>query len=80
MSLTGIIGNFEIDTSKTFMAWTGYVPADRETMRRWDEHGVARRRALEDSGLRANDESRGGVSGRGPGARVLGLCATASHS
>jgi putative ABC transport system permease protein len=72
VSLTGIIGNFEIDTSKTFLG-TGYVPADRETMRRWDEHGVASRRVLEDSGLRADDESRG-VVGVGL-ARVLGLCA-----
>ncbi len=72
VSLTGIIGNFDIDTSKTFMG-TGYVPADRDTMRRWDEHGVAQRRVLEDSGLRADDESRG-VVGVGL-ARVLGLCA-----
>jgi putative ABC transport system permease protein len=71
VSLTGIVGNFEIDTSKTFLG-TGYVPADRETMRRWDEHGVSSRRALEDSGLRADDESRG-VVGVGL-ARVLGLC------
>lgn len=72
VSLTGIVGNFEIDTSKTFLA-TGYVPADRETMRRWDEHGVTTRRRLEDSGLREDDESRG-VVGVGL-ARVLGLCA-----
>ncbi len=71
VSLTGVIGNFEIDTSKTFLG-TGYVPADRESMRRWDEHGVARRRVLADSGLRADDESRG-VVGVGL-ARVLGLC------
>jgi len=71
ISLTGIVGNFEIDTSKTFLG-TGYVPADREAMRRWDEHGVSRRRVLEDSGLRAEDESRG-VVGVGL-ARVLGLC------
>jgi putative ABC transport system permease protein len=71
VSLTGIVGNFEIDTSKTFLG-TGYVPADRETMRRWDEHGVASRRVLEDSGLRADDDSRG-VVGVGL-ARVLGLC------
>jgi putative ABC transport system permease protein len=73
VSLTGIIGNFEIDTSKTFLG-TGYVPADREAMRRWDEHGVARRRVLDDSGLREGDESRG-VVGVGL-ARVLGLCAS----
>jgi putative ABC transport system permease protein len=71
VSLTGIVGNFEIDTSKTFLG-TGYVPADRETMRRWDEHGVVSRRVLEDSGLRADDDSRG-VVGVGL-ARVLGLC------
>lgn len=71
MSLTGIIGNFEIDTSKTFLG-SGYVPADREKMRRWDEHGVAERRVLDDSGLRADDEARG-VVGVGL-ARVLGLC------
>jgi putative ABC transport system permease protein len=72
VSLTGIIGNFEIDTSKTFLG-TGYVPADRETMRRWDEHGVSRRRVLDDSGLAAGDETLG-VVGVGL-ARVLGLCA-----
>jgi putative ABC transport system permease protein len=71
VSLTGIVGNFDIDTSKTFLG-TGYVPADRETMRRWDAYGVAERRVLEDSGLRADDESRG-VVGVGL-ARVLGLC------
>jgi putative ABC transport system permease protein len=71
VSLTGIVGNFAIDASKTFLG-TGYVPADRETMRRWDEHGVASRRVLEDSGLRADDDSRG-VVGVGL-ARVLGLC------
>lgn len=71
VAVTGIVGNFEIDTSKTFLG-TGYVPEDREKMRRWDEHGIARSRALEDSGLRADDESRG-VVGVGL-ARVLGLC------
>ncbi len=72
VSLTGIIGNFAIDTSKTFLG-TGYVPADREKMRRWDEHGVAKRRVPRDSGLRTEDESRG-IVGVGL-ARVLGLCA-----
>jgi putative ABC transport system permease protein len=71
ISVTGIIGNFEIDTSKTFLG-NGYVPADRERMRRWDEHSVTKRRELEDSGLRTEDESRG-VVGVGL-ARVLGLC------
>ena len=71
VSLSGIVGNFEIDTSKTFLG-TGFVPADREAMRHWDERGVARSRVLEDSGLRQGDESRG-VVGVGL-ARVLGLC------
>jgi len=71
ISLTGIAGNFEIDTSKTFMG-TGYVPADRERMRLWDQHGVSRRRVLTDPGLRQDDETRG-VLGIGL-ARVLGLC------
>ncbi len=72
VSLTGIIGNFEIDTSKTFLG-TGYVPADREAMRRWDEQGVTRRRVQVEPGLRSDDESRG-IVGVGL-ARVLGLCA-----
>lgn len=71
ISLTGIAGNFDIDASKTFIG-AGYVPADREQMRRWDEHGVSRHRANEDPGLRDGDETTGvvGVSL----ARVLGLC------
>jgi putative ABC transport system permease protein len=71
ISLTGIAGNFEIDASKTFLG-AGYVPADRERMRRWDEHGVSRRRADEAPGLRDGDETLG-VVGVGL-ARVLGLC------
>jgi putative ABC transport system permease protein len=71
VSLTGIAGNFDIDASKTFLG-AGYVPADRERMRRWDQHGVSRRRVLEDSGLRDDDETLG-VVGVGL-ARVLGLC------
>ena len=73
VSLSGIVGNFEIDTSKTFLG-VGYVPADRERMRRWDEHGVSARRVLADSGLSTDDESRG-IVGVGL-ARVLGLCAS----
>jgi putative ABC transport system permease protein len=71
VSLAGIAGNFDLDASKTFMG-TGYVPSDREKMRRWDEHLVNRRRVLPDSGLRDDDETRG-VVGVGL-ARVLGLC------
>lgn len=71
VSLTGIAANFDLDASKTFLG-TGYVPADRERLRRWDEHGVNQRRRLDDQGLRAEDETRG-VVGVGL-ARVLGLC------
>jgi putative ABC transport system permease protein len=71
ISLTGIAGNFDIDASKTFLG-AGYVPADRERMRRWDEHGVSRHRANEDPALRDDDETVG-VVGVGL-ARVLGLC------
>jgi putative ABC transport system permease protein len=71
ISLSGIAGNFDIDASKTFIG-AGYVPADRVQMRRWDEHGVSRRRASEDPGLRDGDETVG-VVGVGL-ARVLGLC------
>lgn len=72
VSLSGIAGNFDIDASKTFLG-AGYVPADREHMRRWDEHGVSRHRANEDPALRDDDETIG-VVGVGL-ARVLGLCA-----
>lgn len=71
VSLTGIAANFDLDASKTFLG-TGYVPADRERLRRWDEHGVNRRRRLEDQGLRDQDETLG-VVGVGL-ARVLGRC------
>ena len=71
IALTGIAGNFDLDASKTFLG-AGYVPAARERMRRWDEHGVSTRRANEDPGLRDGDETVG-VVGVGL-ARVLGLC------
>jgi putative ABC transport system permease protein len=72
VALSGIAGNFDIDASKTFLG-AGYVPADREQLRRWDEHGVSRHRASEDPALRDDDETIG-VVGVGL-ARVLGLCA-----
>ncbi|HVZ71316.1 MAG TPA: FtsX-like permease family protein [Polyangia bacterium] len=71
IALTGIAGNFDLDTSKTFLG-AGYVPGDRDRMRRWDEHGVNRRRAREERSLVDDDESVG-VVGVGL-ARVLGLC------
>ena len=71
ISLSGIAGNFRIDASKTFLG-TGYVPGDREKLRRWDPRGVTAGRVLPESGLSDEDESRG-VVGVGL-ARVLGLC------
>ncbi len=71
ISMSGIAGNFAIDASKTFLG-TGYVPGDREKLRRWDAHGVTARRVLPEPGLSDQDESRG-VVGVGL-ARVLGLC------
>jgi len=76
VSLFGIAGNFDIDASKTFFG-LGVVPSDRDRMRQWDEHhmftdGIATADALDDSGLRDDDETRG-VVGVGV-ARILGLC------
>jgi len=71
VSLTGIAGNFSIDTSKTFLG-TGYVPSDRDLLLRWDQHGVMSRRVRPPSGLSDRDESLG-IVGLGL-ARVLGLC------
>lgn len=71
ISLSGIAGNFAIDASKTFLG-TGYVPKDREKLRRWDPRGVTAKRVRPDSGLSDEDENRG-VVGVGL-ARVLGLC------
>jgi putative ABC transport system permease protein len=71
VSLTGIAGNFSIDASKTFIG-SGYVPAARDAMRRWDEYGINRHRVLSPSGLRDDDETDA-VVGVGL-ARVLGLC------
>jgi putative ABC transport system permease protein len=71
VSLAGIAGNFDIDASKTFLG-TGVVPSERDRLSRWDEHGVNQRRAVVQSGLRDDDETRG-VVGVGL-ARVLGFC------
>ena len=71
VSLTGIVGNFAINASKTFMG-TGFIPSDRNRMLRWDEHHVFRNRVWNVSGLRDDDETRG-IVGVGL-ARVLGLC------
>lgn len=71
VSLFGIAGNFDIDTSKTFFG-TGVVPSDREKMRHWDGHHIFNRER-DPSPLRDDDPSLG-VVGTGL-ARILGLCA-----
>jgi putative ABC transport system permease protein len=71
VSLGGIAGNFALNASKTFFG-TGFVPADRDRMLRWDEAHVFRRRTDRVSGLQNDDENRG-IVGLGL-ARMLGLC------
>jgi putative ABC transport system permease protein len=71
VSLFGIAGNFDIDTSKTFFG-TGVVPSDRDRMRHWDGHHIFNRER-DPSPLRDDDPSLG-VVGKGL-ARILGLCA-----
>jgi len=69
-SLSGIAGNFENNTSKTFFG-IGFVPSERDLMKRWDEYGTESR-GLKHSGLNDNDLSKG-VTGMGL-VRILGLC------
>jgi putative ABC transport system permease protein len=71
VTLFGIAGNYDIDTSKTFLG-TGFIPSDRDAMRRWDEYGLFRDRLPTPSGMRDDDETIG-VIGTGL-ARVLGFC------
>jgi putative ABC transport system permease protein len=71
-SLLGIAGNFsgENDASKTFIG-AGFVPSDRDHMRRWDEFGTGDTHPP-DPRLSDHDETRG-LIGFGL-ARILGLC------
>jgi putative ABC transport system permease protein len=72
VSLFGIAGNFAVDASKTFFG-TGFVPSDRDRMRRWDENHL-RPADFQFSPLGISDkEINKGVVGTGM-ARVLGLC------
>jgi putative ABC transport system permease protein len=72
VSVFGIAGNFSINASKMFFG-TGFVPSDRERMRRWDEHHlVSSRTVFPPLGVSDSDINRG-VVGVGL-ARVLGLC------
>jgi putative ABC transport system permease protein len=69
-SLAGIAGNFENNTSKTFLG-TGFVPSERDRMKQWNEYGTGSQ-GLKRSGLKDNDLSQG-ITGAGL-VRILGLC------
>ena len=71
VTLFGIAGNYDIDASKTFLG-TGFIPSDRDAMRRWDEYSLFTGRLPAPSGMRDDDETIG-VIGTGL-ARVLGFC------
>ena len=72
LTVAGIAGNFsgENEASKTFFG-VGRVPADRATMRRWDEHGIGQRDATDE--LLSDTNPSLGYVGVGLG-RVLRLC------
>ena len=69
LTVFGIAGNFDADTSKTFFG-AGVVPSEQDSLRNWNGYGLGRpgRR----SGL-ADDDPLRGVIGTGV-ARILGLC------
>jgi len=69
-SLAGIAGNFENNTSKTFLG-TGFVPSERDRMKLWNEYGTGSQ-GLKRSGLKDNDVTQG-ITGAGL-VRILGLC------
>ena len=69
-SLAGIAGNFDNNTSKTFLG-VGFVPSERDRMEQWDEYGTEPR-GLKRSGLKDDDLSKG-ITGIGL-VRILGLC------
>ena len=69
-SLTGIVGNSENNTSKTFFG-TGFVPSERDRMKLWNEYGTGSQ-GLKHSGL-TDDDLSGGISGVGL-VRILGFC------
>ena len=69
-ALAGIASNSASGESRTFIG-TGFIPSDRDRMKRWDEYRVGT--SIEpDTGLRDADTSQG-IVGAGM-ARVLGLC------
>ena len=71
VSLGGIVGNAATDRSKTFFG-SGFVPSDRDKMRRWDEYQLYTTVHYAPYPLSDNDIDHG-VVGKGL-ARILGLC------
>ena len=71
VSLGGIAGNAALNRSKTFFG-SGFVPSDRDKMRRWDEYRLYTTVHYKPFPLSDNDIDRG-VVGKGL-ARILGLC------
>src|SRR5215510_6565840 len=69
-SLGGIAGNFENNTSKTFVG-TGFVPSERDGMKQWNEYGTGSQGPMH-SGLKDDDLTQG-ITGAGL-VRILGLC------
>ena len=69
-SLSGIVGNFDSNTSKTFFG-VGFVPSERDRMKQWNEYGTGSQ-GLRHSGLKDDDLSEG-ITGIGL-VRILGLC------
>lgn len=72
VSLFGIAGNFSVDASKTFFG-TGFVPSDRDKMRRWDDYGLRPTKYVFPPLGVIDSEINKGIVGQGM-ARVLGLC------
>jgi len=71
VSLGGIAGNAALDRSATFFG-SGFVPSDRDKMRRWDEYRLYTTVRYAPFPFSDGDVDRG-VIGRGL-ARILGLC------
>ena len=71
VTLFGIAGNFETETSKTFIG-VGVVPADFNKMRLWDEHHLPFDMRYREPVMSENNSTHG-IVGVGM-AKILGLC------
>ena len=69
-SLAGIVESNESNESRTFLG-TGFIPADQDRMKTWDEYGTARR-DRKSVGIDPREPEQG-IVGVGL-ARILGLC------